>query len=251
MTDPHATPNAAGKPYQIERRVLAGVPCLVERPPEGQPIRALCVVYHGAWATKEGKLGVYSALTAAGVAAMLPDSALHGERLGDTPPGLNAREYVWDSVRRTVAEAPALLDAAQATYGPVPVWVVGSSMGGYVAQTLGRLEQRVAKVAALITSGVWQEPEVRRPETQAFLEAHRPLTHAGDLAPKPLLLASGEADPTFPLAAHHEPTAQAYRAAYAQVGQPQHFQARTYPGVAHYTSQRMRDDVVRFLLDEV
>ncbi|MBZ9711768.1 alpha/beta fold hydrolase [Deinococcus multiflagellatus] len=246
--DPHATPMTGGVPYTIERRVLAGVPCLVERPPDGQSVRALCVVYHGAWATKEGKLGVYSALTAAGAAIVLPDSALHGERQDDTPPGLNAREYVWESVRRTVAEAPALLDAAQAIYGAVPVWVVGSSMGGYVAQTLGRTEPRVARVAALITSGVWHEPDVRVPALRAFLDAHRPLTHAGDLAPTPLLLASGEADATFALAAHHEPTAQAYRAAYAQARHPEHVQARTYPGVGHYTSRRMRDDVVAFLL---
>ncbi|PTA69246.1 serine aminopeptidase domain-containing protein [Deinococcus arcticus] len=245
--DPHATPTTGGAPYTVERRVLAGVPCLVERPPEGQPVRALCVVYHGAWAAKEGKLGVYSALSEAGAAVLLPDSALHGERQGDTPPGLNAREYVWESVRRTVAEAPALLDAAQALYGEVPVWVVGSSMGGYVAQTLGRTEPRVAQVAALITSGVWHEPEVTRPSLLAFLDWHRPLTHAHDLAPTPLLLASGEADPVFALETHHAPTAQAYRAAYT--GHPGRFQARTYPGVGHYTSVRMRDDVLAFFLN--
>ncbi|GGK89680.1 serine aminopeptidase domain-containing protein [Deinococcus radiotolerans] len=245
--DPHATPLVGGEPYSVERRVLAGVPCLIERPAPERAVQAICVVYHGAWATKEGKLGVYAALAPQGVAVVLPDGALHGERLADTPPGLNAREYVWESVRRTVAEAPALLDAAQELFGPVPVWVVGSSMGGYVSQTLARTEARVARAAALITSGVWREPEVRRPDLDAFLDAHRPLEHAADASPVPLFLGSGGADPVFPVAEHHAPTAAAYRAARAGAGQPMAFREAIYPGVGHYTSVRMRDDTLAFL----
>ena len=176
-----------------------------------------------------------------------PDAALHGERQGAAPPGLNAREFVWESVRRTVAEAPALLDAAQAAYGRVPVWVVGSSMGGYIAQTLARTEARVARAAALITSGVWHEPEVTRPDLQAFLDRHRPLEHAANAVPTPLFLGSGGADPVFPLETHHAPTLAAYRAAYASAGRPNVLRATVYPGVGHYTSRRMRDDTLAFL----
>jgi pimeloyl-ACP methyl ester carboxylesterase len=250
MTDPHATPMHDGTPYLIERRVLAGIPCLIERPPEAADVQALCLVYHGAWAAKEGKLGVYSALTAREWAVVIPDAALHGERLADAPPGLNARELVWESVRRTVAEAPALLDALADVFGPLPVAAVGSSMGGYAVQTLARAEDRITRAAALITSGVWQEPEVHRPELRAFLEAQRPLTHAGDAPPTRLLLASGDRDPVFPLAAHHAPTASAYRDAYARAGYPDHFQEAVFPGVEHYTSRAMRDGVLRFLLGD-
>lgn len=262
--DPHATPLAGGRPYRVVRRVLGGVPCLLELPPEGQPVTALCVVYHGAWAAKEGKLGVYAALAAGGAGAggaavLLPDAALHGERQGDTPPGLNAREYVWESVRRTVAEAPALLDALhtefRAEFGSefrnAPLWLVGSSMGGYVVQTLRRTLPDaglpVARTAALITSGVWQEPEVRGPHLRAFLDTYRPVTHVAELPVTPLLLASGEADPTFPLAAHHAPTAAAYQAAFAQAGADADLVERTFAGVGHYTSVRMRDAVLDFL----
>lgn len=252
-TDPHAAPLHGQTPYQIERRVLAGVPCLIERPVDGADIRGFCLVYHGAWAAKEGKLGVYSALTGRGVAVVIPDAALHGERQADTPPDLNAREYVWESVRRTVAEAPALIDALEDLFGPHPekrrpLWIVGSSMGGYVAQTLMQTERRVSRVAALITSGVWAEPEVGQPQLREFLDAHRPLTHATKAPSIPLLLASGEADPTFPLAAHHHPTAAAYRAAYAQAGAAHLLHEATFAGVGHYTSVAMRDHVLRFFL---
>lgn len=248
--DPHATPTANGAPYRVERRVLAGVPCLLELPPEGDPVRAVCLVFHGAWAAKEGKLGVYSTLAAQGVAVVIPDAPLHGERHSDTPAGLNAREYVWESVRRSVAEVPAVLDALDEALGVLPLWVTGSSMGGYVSLTLLQAQPRVQRAAALITSGVWHEPEVRAPEIRAFLDQYRPVANAGACSPTPLLLASGEMDPAFPLDLHHVPTAGALRSAYAQAGASAHFHEATFPGVGHYTSQRMRDLTVRFLLAE-
>ena len=147
-------------------------------------------------------------------------------------------------------EAPALLDEAQAELGRLPVWVVGSSMGGYVALTLARTEKRVQRAAALITTGLWQEPEVRAAHLREFLQQHRPITHAHQWPPVPLLLASGENDPVFPLAQHHAPTAQALREAYAHAGAESYFQEEIFPGVAHYTSTRMRDAALHFLLAE-
>jgi pimeloyl-ACP methyl ester carboxylesterase len=248
--DPHATPTVNGRPYRIERHVLAGIPCLLELPPEGEAIRAVCPVYHGAWATKEGKLGVYADLATRGVAVVVPDAALHGERQADAPPGLNAREYVWESVRRTVAEAPTLLDALADRLGPLPVFVVGSSMGGYVALTLARTERRIRRAAALITSGVWQEPEVHSLGLQGFLEDNRPITHAEEFPPLPLMLASGDSDPVFGRDTHHVPTATALREAYTQAGHGQHLHEAILPGVGHYTSRAMRDRVLEFLLSD-
>ncbi|MFC4425720.1 serine aminopeptidase domain-containing protein [Deinococcus navajonensis] len=249
--DPPATPMWHGQPYRVERRVLAGIPCLLELPLDAEvPVRAVCVVYHGAWANKEGKLGVYSALATAGVAVVLPDSALHGERQGDTPAGLNAREYVWESVRRTVAEAPALFSALDAAFGAPSVWVIGSSMGGYVSLTLARSAPQVQRAAALITSGVWEEPEVRLAELRAFLDEHRPISHAANVPPVRLLLASGDEDPVFPLVSAHLPTVQALQQAYAAAGLPGHFKQLVLSGVGHYTSRAMRDAAVSFLLAE-
>ena len=108
----------------------------------------------------------------------------------------------------------------------------------------------MTRAAALITSGVWSEPEVRVPELCAFLDDHRPVTHAADAPPTPLLLASGDSDPTFPLAAHHAPTAAAYRGAYARAGCPDAFREAVFPGVGHYTSRAMRDEVLDFFLTD-
>ena len=86
MTTDHATPLTNGQPYRIERAVLAGVPCLLELPPRDAEVRGLCLVYHGAWAAKEGKLGVYSALTTHGMAVVVPDAAVisQGAETGGT-----------------------------------------------------------------------------------------------------------------------------------------------------------------------
>lgn len=244
--DPHAAPNIGGVPYSTERRIFARIPCLVERP--SLPIRALLVGYHGAGAAKEGKLGVYSPLTSAGVAIIIPDAPLHGERaLNQT--GLNHREFVWESARRSVAEAEAFFTVLQDEFGKLPLFVAGSSMGGYVALTLARKEKRLSGAAALITSGVWEEGSVNAPGVRAFLEAQRPNTHTEGFAPTPLILLSGDSDPTFPLGQHHAPTAAALARAYETAGCPDKFRAQVYAGVGHYTSRQMRDDVVMWLTE--
>ena len=242
--DPHASPQIGDVPYSTERRVFARVPCLIERP--SLPVLALLIAYHGSGAAKEGKLGVYSALTAQGVAVVIPDAPLHGERTLSQP-GLNHREFVWESARRSVAEAEAFITALLSEFGKVPVFVVGSSMGGYVALSLARSERRVRGAAALITSGVWQEPDVNAPGTRAFLEANRPTTHAEGYPPTPLLLLSGDSDPVFALEQHHAPTAAALERAYLAAGHPEHFSAQVYPGVGHYTSRKMRGAVVAWV----
>ena len=146
-----------------------------------------------------------------------------------------------------MAEAEALLTVLQDEFGKLPIFVVGSSMGGYVALSLARTEKRVGGAAALITSGVWQEPSVNAPGARAFLEAQRPNTHAEGFAPTPLLLLSGDSDPTFPLEQHHLPTASILSQAYDMAGCPENFREQVYPGVGHYTSQKMRDDVVAWV----
>ena len=260
MTRPtgHARPLAGGRPYRTERRVLAGLPCLIELPgSEGSgpgrdapepPLRALTLILHGAHDSKEGKLGVYPALCAAGVAVVLPDAALHGEQAeaGLTPQEMGERNYVWTAAARTSRQLPELITALHAHFGPLPVWAVGSSMGGYSAQSLALHDNRVSRVACLISGGVWDDPQVNSPEALAYLEG-RPVAHAHLAPPTHLLLQNGADDPLFPAGAV-ELTARAYREAYAAAGCPERFDTRTYPGVAHYTSVQMRDDAVAFLL---
>ena len=261
LTD-HARPLAAGQPYTTQRRVLAGIPCMIERPDDDTPLKALTLVLHGAYDSKEGKLGVYSALCAGGVAVVIPDAALHGER-ADTaltpealspealsPETLGERNYVWTAAARTSHSTAALIDALHAEFGPLPIWAVGSSMGGYTAQFLAMHERRVSRVACLISAGVWDDPQATTPEARAYLEGFRPIDHARLAPPTALFLQNGSDDPLFSPEAV-ERTAAAYRSAYAAAGCPQNFRQRIYQGVAHYTSVGMRDDAVSFLLEDL
>ncbi len=248
-TDP-ARPLASGRPYRTERRVLAGIPCLIELPDLPQfPLKAVTLVLHGAYDSKEGKLGVYAALCAQGVAVVIPDAALHGERKAEglTPEQMGERNYVWTAAARTSRQLPDLIGALQSELGTLPVWVVGSSMGGYSAQYLALYEKRVSRVACLISAGVWLEPQVTDPEARDYLDRCRPVEQARRAPATWLLLQNGADDPLFP-AEVVERTAEAYRQAYAAAGCPERFEARMYPGVAHYTSMQMRDDAVAFLL---
>lgn len=243
---PYATPLVGETPYAVERRVLAGIPCLIERP-LGE-VRGLALVYHGVTASKEGNLGLFTPLVAAGWAVVLPDAAGHGERREATltPEALGYRNFLRLCAARTALEAHGLIDALHSAVGELPTAAIGISMGGYVGQYLALREKRVRQVAVISSGGVWQDEEVTAPLARAFMEAHRPLDHASLAPPTRLLLLHGAADPVFPLP-DHQTTVQAYRAAYVQAGQEDLFTARLFPGTGHYTSPGMRDDAIAWL----
>ncbi len=232
-----------GAPYLVERRVLAGVPCLIERP-HGD-VRGLALVYHGVTASKEANLGIFTALIESGLAVVLPDAVGHGERQGATlnPETLGQRNFVWLCAARTSLEAPDLLSALHAEYGELPTAALGISMGGYTAQYLALREKRVGRVAVLSSGGLWQGNEVTLPAARDFIEQHRPSLHAYLAPPTPLLLLHGQDDPLFPWP-NFDATVRAYRAVYERAGCPDRFAARTFPGVEHYTSPEMRDAAV-------
>jgi dienelactone hydrolase len=243
---PYATPVQDGVAYRVERRVLGGVPCLVERPLT-EP-SAVVVVYHGVSGSKEANLGVFTPLVASGVAVVLPDSAGHGERREPhlTPEVLGARNFLRICAARTSLEAPGVIEAARSAFGLVPAGVVGISMGGYTAHVVAARERRVEAVVVISSGGVWDEPEVTVPFARQFIETHRPVEQAKFAPPASVLLLHGDADEVFGLD-DFERTAAAYRAAYEATGEPERFSARLFAGVGHFTSPEMRDVAVEFL----
>lgn len=243
---PYAAPRVGETPYAVERRVLAGIPCLIERPLE-EP-RGLVLVYHGVTASKEGNLGIFTLLVGAGLAVVLPDAVGHGERREPTltAEALGYRNFLRLCAARTALEAHSLIDALHMEFGELPVAAIGISMGGYVGQYLALREKRVGQVVSLSSGGVWHEEEVSVPLAREFIEAYRPVEHASLAPPTRLLLLHGDADPVFPLH-DHQTTAAAYRAAYEEAGQEDFFTARLYPDTGHYTSPTMRDDALAWL----
>lgn len=245
---PYATPLVGETPYAVERRVLAGIPCLIERP-LGQ-VLGLALVYHGVTASKEGNLGIFTPLVGAGWAVVLPDAVGHGERREATLTAdvLGHRNFVRLCAARTALEAPELIGALYAEFGELPTAAIGISMGGYVAHSLAQREKSVGQVVVISSGGVWQEDEVTAPLAREFMEAHRPVWQACLAPPTRLLLLHGEADGVFP--PHDlQATATAYRAAYEQAGQIDLFAARVFPEAGHFTTPGMRDAAVSWLTD--
>lgn len=243
---PYATPLVGSTPYAIERRVLAGIPCLIERP-LGPP-HGLVLVYHGVTASKEGNLGIFTRLVEAGWAVVLPDAVGHGERREATltPEALGYRNFLRLCAAKTALEAHSLIDALHGAFGELPTAAVGISMGGFATHYLALREKRVGQVVVISSEGVWDEPEVTVPLARRFMEAHRPVLHAEHAPPTRLLLLHGEDDAVF-LPSIYEATVTAYQRAYEQAGQADRFTARLYPDTEHYTSPGMRDDAIAWL----
>lgn len=247
---PHATPVIDGTPYAVERRVFGGIPCLVERPLTD--VRALALVYHGVSASKEGNLGLFTPLVRAGFAVVLPDAVGHGERaeasLNSTT--LGYRNFLRTCAAKTALEAPDLIGALHAEFGPQPTGAIGISMGGFAAHYLALREKRLGSAVVISSGGVWSESEVSVPLARDFIEAYRPSVHADLAPPTRLLVLHGEDDEVFALP-DYEVTVRAYRSAYAHANCPERFESRLYPNVGHYTTGEMLGEAVAWLRAEV
>lgn len=241
---PDEASSRTGSP-ETTRTTLNGVPAIVERPSGREPV-ATVLVFHGATASKEEAAGGFAGLTAHGIEVVYLDAALHGER-ADGDHETVARElggyrnFVWESVRRTCLEMPAVLDAL----GERRLGVIGTSMGGYVAHWLLAREPRVRAGVTISTTAIWHDPAVTG-ETAAWLEANRPSDRADVVPPRPVLVVHGELDGSVPTAAGLGSHAR-LALAYERAGCPERLGLYLAPGMAHATSPEMTRRAVDWL----
>lgn len=125
--------------YRIERWSAGGVPLVCVRPTAAPTPLPVVVVYHRfSGRNTDDLIRLALPLSDSGVAAVLPESALHGER---APKDFDGRlagdrdDLFTDVLEGTVREAGEILDwiSSQEDLDPARIGVVGTSMGGAVA----------------------------------------------------------------------------------------------------------------------
>lgn len=197
-------------PLIRERLLLAGIPVLHVHAAALVGPTPTVLLYHG-WASRPENLTIMAdALACTGLRVLLPDAPQHGERAQLVTRAELVQKF-WPVVFATIAEAPALLDAAIAAglADPQRLGIGGNSMGGVIAAGILTREPRL-KAAAIDNATIsfeWLE-EVSRaargdgpipPDLLAQLRAHDPFAHIAQIAPRPLLLQHGTADTLQPI----------------------------------------------------
>ena len=125
--------------YRIERWSAGGVPLICARPPAAPAPLPVAVIYHRfSGRNTDDLIRLALPLADSGVAAVLPESALHGERAPmdfDERLAADRDDLFTDVLGGTVDEAGEVLAwiGSRGDLDPSRIGVVGTSMGGAVS----------------------------------------------------------------------------------------------------------------------
>jgi uncharacterized protein len=183
--------------YRIERWSASGVPMVYVRATEAPRPSPVVAIYHRfSGRNTDDLLRLAIPLADSGVAAVLPESALHGER---APQDFDARlahdrdGLFTDVLEGTVREAGEVLAwiSSREDLDPTRIGVVGTSMGGAVSLAVACEDHSPAKVAvALMPSAPGPGSSIRQKA------AYSP--DPGRCFPTAVMIVHGTEDRTIP-----------------------------------------------------
>ncbi len=197
----HAAPGVFGgmNVLSLRFRDSAGeiLPALLCTPRQGKGPFPLVIAVHGLRSNKAAVCGqVGPDLTRLGFAVLAFDLPLHGERLGDTPQGLNITELgrIANLCQHAVIDVRQCIDLAttrpelDTSHG---VGFVGYSMGSWIGSMAGPADDRI-KAMVLMVGGAYEYPRILNNTPQ--LAACDPRNSIPHFSPRPLLLLNGSHD---------------------------------------------------------
>jgi hypothetical protein len=156
-------------------------------------------------------------LAATGFLAVSFDPWQHGERGTETREQIskrvfgNFRRHFWPILGNTALDTLRVIDWAVARFGVgLPVYMLGTSMGGDIAVAAAGLDHRIGRVTTVASTPDWLRPGMRSRGTlmeqgdpdayaQYYYDHLNPLTHPGAYAHGPAIrFACGEQDDHVP-----------------------------------------------------
>ena len=238
---------------EIERRELAGIPCLTLR--DARVDEAPVIIHYHGWTGSKGALETpdqsQARLASAGFLVVAPDCYEHGERATEAwfRAQFNGWAFICQAMDKTREEAASLFDAVMALpfSSARNPQVTGGSMGGLIAQMVfAENKAFVSLVSVVGRSSFYQADEWCR-EAQAgtwcddWCAEYSTQAHPERFIDRPLLFIDGALDSDCPAAIN----AETVRLINDSGGQAQHF---VDPDFGHGFSQPMRAKFVDWLV---
>ncbi|MCP8968608.1 alpha/beta fold hydrolase [Ectobacillus ponti] len=227
-----------------QRAEINGIPCLVMG--NGAP---RCIMYHG-WGSRKEVLQFFGSILAQnGFTVYIPDAPHHGERGSFDYHSAEGKERFWDVILEMVEEYPQL---AAGLPGSGPLFLVGSSMGGFAGSAMFARHRDVAGIVNLMGACAWEKAEevfrrmsgrpAAEDEELARIREYDPLPLLKEQN-RPMLLLHGSSDPVVPV--------EIQRFAYKELGQPEAVTFTEIPRIGHTTTLWMAEETVRWLKGHV
>jgi dienelactone hydrolase len=202
---------------EVSRTLVDHIPVVWVEPSPRQREVPLALWLHPLSRSKEDSVPFLQELAGAGFVAVGFDAWQHGERATESGERIlervfgGFRRHMWPILGQTTIDALRVTDWAIAELGAGPEVVAGGvSMGGDVAVALAGVDERVARVAAIVSTPDWTRPGMRdladlsrileQGEADAyarwFYERLDPLTHVDAYARGPAIAFECGADDT-------------------------------------------------------
>ena len=162
------------------------IPVVWVEPAPRRPGGPLALWLHPLSRAKGDSVPFLRELAGAGFVAVGFDAWQHGERAAESGERIlervfgGFRRHMWPILGQTTLDALRVLDWAVAELGAGPEVVAGGvSMGGDVAVALAGVDERVARVAAIVSTPDWSRPGMRGLADPSCLRARRTPTPGG------------------------------------------------------------------------
>ncbi|MCY3833712.1 MAG: dienelactone hydrolase family protein [Chloroflexi bacterium] len=238
---------------EIERRELAGIPCLTLR--DTRVAEAPVIIHYHGWTGSKGAVETPDQsqvrLASAGFLVVAPDCYEHGERATDAwfRAQFNGWAFICQAMDKTRAEAGALYEAVMglpfsSARNPQ---VTGASMGGLIAQMVSAENKDLASMASVVgrssfyQADEWCRAAQRGAWTDDWCAEYATQSHPERFSDRPLLFIDGALDTDCPA----EVNAETVRLINERGGRAEHF---VDPDFGHGFSQPMRDKFVSWLV---
>jgi uncharacterized protein len=172
--------------------------------PKAEGVYPVALVLHGLRSDKEEMFRyVGRDLVKRGIACLLLDADLHGERREPgQPPG--AGMVFFRMVRTTVPDYRLALDylATRKEVDPKRISLLGYSMGAMMGSILAGVDERVSAAALCVGGDIIGDATADAPPTvREMAETIAPANYVGRIAPRPVLFINAKDDRMIPKAA--------------------------------------------------
>jgi uncharacterized protein len=202
----------ARRQISIERKELAGIPCLFATPGQTIETSPTVLIYHGWGGSADGYRFLATMLARSGYVAVVPEVPLHGERGALAEYDVEATMlHFWDVVTSAVDEAEGLVQAvaAQPQVDSTRIAIVGHSMGGTIAASVFAKHAELVTLVCINGTSGWEitdahtrqlfEVPPAEGEELAMFRKYDPMNAVGQLYPRAMLLMHGLADEVLPI----------------------------------------------------
>ncbi len=197
-------PLRLGDDGPFEEWTLTGVhgdrlPVRVARP-AGDP-SAVVLAAHGLTGSRKSPYiaGASRQWIGRGFAVVSPDFPLHGDR-AEPHTGLAGAQEV-STVRQALGDLACAVDFVGEDIGPVPIVVVGFSMGAMFGTLLAAQDRRVDALCLVVAGSRGRRVRLTNPhlppEAFELVEAADPATYAPQVSPRPVLMLCADRDEQF------------------------------------------------------